>query len=1177
MRSVNSLYLFAGVVTVAFWAAAAPPAPVALKTLKAGERAHRFEVVSIYLDAADRPLGARFLHQPTGFQLDLLQIESVPQAFTWVKSFATSDQGEPHTQEHLLLLRGKSGRTLATRQSMSLVTHSAYTETWRTSYMFNTTAGVDTFFDVFAQQQSAMLRPDYSDAEIRLEVRNFGVTQGGDGQLRLQEKGTVYNEMVASMANGPWKAWRAQNHAVYGTQHALSYNQGGEPAGIRTMTPEDIRRFHSSTHHLANMGTVAAFPRSVAIDNLLQRFDRVLMLDAPPAGTAPRRPDTLAQLPPPAGDPEGSLRLYEYPQFNEQQPSPVTLVWPATRRFDAGEQLLAELFFDNVAGDATTELYALFIDGRSRKLDTGARAIAAEVSAWGGHPVAIYFSDVRPAAMTDTGLRALRQIVVDELARIAGWPDGSAELKAFNERMASRVLERERQALRFIGTPPGFGARGGSSAWVDLLMQLEQSPGTRKSLVMKPEFARVRSLLQSERNVWRELLAQWHITGTQPYITGARPSPALIAREQAEREARLQEETARIQQRYAETDTQKALARFQADSNTELAQIEKASKVPPMPFVRSPPMTLDDGLQFETLRLAHDVPLVASRFDSMTGAMIGLALRADGVPRDDLRYLSLLPELLVGVGVIDKDQPVSFEQMSERLRREILSLNASFSTNVRTGRVELVLRSSGVGPDESRRALDWMSLVLHTPDWRAANLPRIRDLVDQQLAALRNTLQRPEEAWVNDPAHAWRMQRNPAWLAAASFMTRTHNALRLRWLLKEASPEDALPVAAFMTQLAQAGRGLDRDRLKEVLVVGKAPGWEALSPAQRALMTEALRDLDLSLADMPDASLGADFSALTLALRDDLATPAAVVLQRLDAVRQQLVRAGGARLFLASPPELRTDLLPRLQAFTQRLDPRPFVPQAPADEGLISARLRSRGAEPAPVHVGLLAPNKQGGVILSSVPSVHFADVTNVEKQLDFLASRLYGGGGSHSAFSRTIGAGLAYSNGLRGTVSQASVGYYAERTPELPQTVRFVVDLVKSGKPDPALGEYVMAQAFSETRASQSYEARAEGIAADLADGQPPQMVRQFRQALLELRRNPKLVDLLFERKDRVHARLLPGYDRQGLDTEAGSFIVIGPERQLAAWEQYLQARALPAGRPQPLQRLHGRDFWMP
>ena len=153
---------------------------------------------------------------------------------------------------------------------------------------------------------------------------------------------------------------------------------------------------------------------------------------------------------------------------------------------------------------------------------------------------------------------------------------------------------------------------------------------------------------------------------------------------------------------------------------------------------------------------------------------------------------------------------------------------------------------------------------------------------------------------------------------------------------------------------------------------------------------------------------------------------------------------------------------------------------------------------------GLHAPNKQGGVIITSVPSVHYADAADTEKQLDYLASRLYGGGGSHGVFSKTVGAGLAYSNGLRGSVSAGRVGYYAERTPELPQTVRFVVGVIKDGKLDRTLGEYVLAQAFGESRASQTYEARAEGIANDLADGQPPEQVRRFRQSILDLRKRP-------------------------------------------------------------------------
>jgi len=1139
-----------------------------LASLAPGAEANGFRVASVYLDAADRPMGARFMHKRTGFTLDLMQLETVPQAFSWVNTFATSDQGEPHTQEHLLLLRGVRGRTLQAKDSMSLVTSSAFTMTWRTCYFFNTTAGVDVFFDVFGEQQRAMLHPDYTDGEIRLEVRNFGVTKNADGTLRLEEKGTVYNEMVSSMANAQWQEWRAVNHVSYGKHHPLGYNQGGEPAGIRTMTPGDIRKFHAATHHLGNMGTIAVFPKRVALADVLARFDRLLSAEAPKG--APRPADSIDRLPPPGSDPEGAIRMYRYPHQNAQQPSPFTLVWGPARRLDANEQLLAELFFANLAGDATTNLYKLFVDGRTRKSELGVRSVAAEVQAYGGNPVQVAFRDAQPARMTDEGLKEARALVMAEIERIAALPGDSAELREFNERIAGRVLERERDLAKFVGTPPGFGFRNGGSEWMDHLLLLEKTGEARKSLTMKPQLAFVRERLAAGGNFWREYLAKWRITGVTPYIAGALPDTALIAQEARERDQRLAEETARLRARFGAADEQEALKRYAASLDRELGAIEARSKIAPTAFLKAPPMTLDDDLRFETTKLANGVPVVASRFEDMSGVMTGLALRLDGVPRDELRYLSLLPTLLSTVGVIEDGKPVSYEQMTERLRREVLALNAGFSTNVRTGRVELMLRGSGIGVDESRRALDWMALVLGAPDWRPENLPRIRDVVDQALAGLRNTPQQAEEAWVNDPANAYRMQRHPAWLATSSFLTRTHNVLRLRWLLKDAGP-DAQAVANFLESLAASSAKRPRAELEALLSGDKAPGLDALTPAQAGLAREALRDLQLALGDMPDASLAADFTELAAALREDLLTPPAEALARLESLRRRVARAGGARLFVAGPQSMQQALAPRIAALAARLEDAPAAPIWHGAEGLVDARLRQREPDAAPVHVGLYSPNKQGGVIMTSVPSADYADAGDRDILLDYLAARVFGGGAPHSAFAKTVGAGLAYSNGIRGSLASGRVGYYAERTPELPQTVRFATQLVHEQKPDPWFGEYVMALAFGETRAAATYEARAEGIAADLADGQTPEQVRRARQSLLEVRKDPKLVERLFERRDRVHASILPGYDARGGAVPGTISFAIGPDKQLDAWDAYLRASA-----GARLYKLYPRDFWM-
>src|SRR4051812_42685786 len=83
-----------------------------LSALSQNQITDGFETEALYLNDANEPMGGRFIHQATGFTLDLLQIESVPQAFIWVNTYPVSDKGEPHTQEHLLITKGNKGHDL---------------------------------------------------------------------------------------------------------------------------------------------------------------------------------------------------------------------------------------------------------------------------------------------------------------------------------------------------------------------------------------------------------------------------------------------------------------------------------------------------------------------------------------------------------------------------------------------------------------------------------------------------------------------------------------------------------------------------------------------------------------------------------------------------------------------------------------------------------------------------------------------------------------------------------------------------------------------------------------------------------------------------------------------------------------------------------------------------------
>jgi Zn-dependent M16 (insulinase) family peptidase len=1151
-------------------AASAQPGAVSYANLAEGQTLNGFKTVALYLDGADRPMGARFRHQKSGFTLDLLRIQTVPQTFIWTTSYPTSNMGEPHTQEHLLLGKGDKGRALASAESMALISSSAFTMQYKTCYFFYSPAGPDVFFQHFERTMDALLHPDYTDEEIRREVRNFGVSPDPkDGSLRVEEKGTVYAEMVSSMDQAGSRLYRAAGRAIYGNEHPLAYNSGGLPEALRILQPADIRKFHREHYFLGNMGAVVSLPKDVDLPAALARMDASL---ARLESRAPSFPVvTENKLPKPVPAPAGRIEFAEYPFRNDQQPGSVVMVWPAERKLGNRDLTLFSLFLSNVAGGADTDLYKRFIDSRSKDSEFGAKGVSASVDNDLGNPVYLSFRDVPVSRMNEASLAELRAKALDEFAKVAAWPDGSPELAAFNSRLKGRILEERRQLSKFVNSPPGFGFRSTSSGWMEHLDQLNKQPGFRKSLTEKEDLEAIEKLLASDRNIWRDRLAEWKITGVTPNVVGSKPNPALIRQAQQEREERVAAEVARLKQKYGAATDQDAIRRFSVEYEAATAELEKtAAKTAPPKFIDSPPMTLDDQLEFQGSKLGA-VPLVASTFDSMTSATAGLSLRLDGIPENRLSYISLLPQLLTGVGVIENGQPVSYEQMSQRLRNEILSLNASFSVNATTDRYELTLRGSGNNLAESKRALEWMKLTLFHPDWRMENLPRIRDLVDQAIGSLRATTQRAEESWVNDPAQAWRRQDNPLLLSTSSFMTRAHNLHRLRWQLKEGGTP---AVESFLRDLGKAeGARAERKALAASIREGKYAPLEKLNAAERALAEDAAKDLDALLADIPDSSISADWAYLCDQMAAGLETGPRNALATLDEIRRSLLLSGGARMFLISAADTRQALTPGLQELAGMLETGAPKKASYAATQRVAGRLLQREPQAAkPLFAGLLNANSQGGVFLHSALATSYQDASR-EKLLDYLASNVYAGHGAHGIFMKTWAAGLAYSNGIRVSLPTGRLSYYAERTPELPQTLKFVINELTRAKFDPALTDYAIAGAFEGTRAASPYEDRGESMAADLADGLTPEVVTRFHKAILELRKDPKLGDELFKRMNAVYGRVLPGMNVKAASVPGGVFLVIGPEQQLAAWESYLKTADSPDAR---VWRLYPRDFWL-
>jgi hypothetical protein len=97
--------------------------------------------------------------------------------------------------------------------------------------------------------------------------------------------------------------------------------------------------------------------------------------------------------------------------------------------------------------------------------------------------------------------------------------------------------------------------------------------------------------------------------------------------------------------------------------------------------------------------------------------------------------------------------------------------------------------------------------------------------------------------------------------------------------------------------------------------------------------------------------------------------------------------------------------------------------------------------------------------------------------------------------------------------------------------------------------------------------------MAQNLVDGLTPELVSRFHKQILDLRAAGDLTAELYRRKDPVSSKVLPGLGPKVSGIADGVYFVIGPEKQFAAWEEYLQSIE---GKDTIVYRLYPRDFWM-
>jgi len=1162
-----------------------------LEALHEGQTIYGFKVMNVYENGAGKAMGARFVSDRYGFIIDLLQIQSVPQAFFWIKTPPTSSMGEPHACEHLLLGKGNRGRYVASLEDIALANSSAYTAQIRTCYHFNTTAGEETFYQIFEAKLQALLHPDFTDEEIRREVCHLGVVVDEQDQtLSIEEKGTVYTEMVSSFEK-PWYHFaHPLNLMVYGDNHPLSYISGGDPAAMRRMAPQDMWRFHEDYYHLANMGTIASIPDEVPIESFLKQMSQILYRCQSSPDSSPRVGIGAYNFPPIHMAPPGTVEITSYPSEKKTDPGYIMYAWPADLELGYTDKFVLELFLEAFASGETSNLYDLFINSRTRKVDFGGNYIFSGLDSDLGNSVYLGFVGIDNEYISEMMLDSIETLIMDEMKQVHDFQDGSEELAEFNDRVKSRLERNKKQIDHYLNSPPMFGFRSGvGSRWLSLLEDLEEEEGFRKSLVMKNRFAYAESLLALNNNFWDDYIDRWRLLATKPYAVGAAPNPELLTREAEGKKERIAGYVDYLKRRYGVTDSAEAIAKYKEEFDRKTAELEAIAGKQELPgFIDNPPMTLDDQLNYEIITLPGSIPLVASTFENMISSEVGIAFGLDVIPESLLVYVPYLPRVLTDIGVIVDGKVVTYDEMVERLRKEVLGLHAHFDHSDQTDRIELILVGRGGNLEELKNALSWMGAGLYSPYLSTDNLPRMVDLIDQSLISYRNRMKGAEEGWVDSPARGYRYQVNPLYISTGCFLTQTHHYQRLKWLLTDpGNQEERQELDSFIKALRQHGGGKDRAGLMEFLTA--IENWEEapdqavirsfepnildFSDASKRNAIEITKAFKITLAEIPDANLADDWVYLCDQTEADIMVKPEVTIAKLNAVLELIRKADNARMFMISNSADREATMGMIQEFVGELDSAPpSIHQRYASTNRVVERFRSRhpGVD-KPVYVGLVHEGTRNGVLIFSARHAEVYD-TSQTAVLDCLSGKLYGGGGPHGLFMKTWAAGLAYSNGYSFRQSTGRVGYYAERCPDVAETMRFVVNQLEDADPDRSLTDYAIAQVFGNSRAPSRYEQRGEAMAADLADNITSEVVKNFRQKVLAQKDRKDLYHELKSRMERTYGPVMIGYGPPLSESEDGNFFLIGPESQFKSLEDYIETTE---GR-QNVYRLYPRDFWL-
>src|SRR5579859_5417 len=1139
---------------------------VDLAGLKKGQAIGGVRVANLYSDSDGKIVGAKFRHIRSGAPIYFFQIETVPQVFMWVDTPATSNNGLPHSLEHLLGGKGTKGRYLNLLKEMRLSRSAAATTDDFNMYSFSSGTGLAAFFEQFHAWLDALYKPDFTDLEAEREFYHFGIALDPSSKTKtLVEQGSVYDEM--QMGQGIYTYYFELNKRVLGPDNPFGFYSSGVPDEMRRVVPVDIRRFHREHYHLSpETGFVFALdPKenaAVFLDHVSKELDQFVDSDK-----QVQSPNPLVQPKYPVHpSPNTEIALFPFPGSSEADRGEARFGWQPTKAESQTDLKLLQLFFKALADGEKSLLYRSLIDSKTRELDSGATSVESLVLLENSpyFPAEfVGFSGIPGNQMTVQRIEQLRSHITRTIQRISQYPDNSKSLAAFNQLVVSYAKAWRRSQRVWVKNAPRFGLNYETS-WKEHLEYLEMDSSFIRSISDDRVWTAAEKQIQTGKNIWTRLIRNFHLLAL-PYSTASIPSTTLLEEAENKRQKRVSAKLKQLMDQFQTNDEQQALVRFEQEESLKTKEIDSIAKEVRRPrFTDHPPLTPDDDVQYSKFHLGG-VPVIATFFDRAPTIDLGLSFDLRKIPRKYYKYLPIFPRCLDSLGLRTGDRIIPYSDLQARIQTEINDFAIRYDFNAVSRRADLRIQVSTITPAELRSGLALIQSITTTNYLDPANADRLRDVVQRRQWEDDSYDSGENDYWFTNPSNAFRYQDNPLYLALSSVLTQAHWDGRLFWMLhRPVEPAEIAELHRFAEEIISTSSGKSGKQLPEV--------FDGLN--EKGLKRELLEYWKRNIQSFPPDQLLTGLKQLALEVDEDLRVGPVSTITDLRELQRIVLNRRALKIDLTLNPENLEAVKRKLSVFLESMPD--YVsndePIEPAKDPVLDNVRKRYGSQESgfPRFIGL------SDLKNATANMVFYADFPNYsqldhQSLVEVLSSKLLSGSGPNTVYMKTGEQGLAYASSISSDPSAGLLRYYALRTSDITTLVELVNSVARAIPQfqDDFLVDYALQKTFSPPRSMGTFSERGRGIAKDIWDGNDPAQVRRFSEAILTLRRESNLLHELIDAGREAICPVLIAKECEQQQHKARSlFFFTGPERLLEDAERNLDMPKL--------LRLYPSDFWM-